>query len=215
MKRFLCVVYFALCSFAQAEGRELMVSASSWAWAPPDSARITLELEATGANASGAQESLRVLQDQVTAALKSFTPQPVIADRGYVLGGSGPKITKQGVVRTKTFVGVDIQDLSLVGKVVDKALSAGAKSVTDVAYRVRNDELLKSKAAEQATQLAQKKATNLASSLGVSLGPVLSASVTERPQGRVRRERRERGENVDAFSDEEYFVTVTLRYGLQ
>jgi len=48
--------------------------------------------------------------------------------------------------------------------------------------------------------------------LGVRLGPLLSASVTEAPEGRILRLRRQEGKDLGDYSDQELHVIVDLRY---
>ncbi len=71
---------------------------------------------------------------------------------------------------------VKIRDLEKVGDILDKATGAGANQVGSLSFTIDDPEKLNSEARQKAIDNAKTKARDLAKSLGVSLGKVVSFS---------------------------------------
>ncbi len=197
--------------------QEIEVSADAWAWTPPDHVRVTVLVEASGKTSV---EALKVLQGKagtITAAIKQ-----VIGEEGNI-NSRGDEITPTGQskldttaeVQMKRYIGIETKALEKSSAIIDAALKAGARSITDVDYAVRDDHQNRLHAIEEATQRAKNKAEALAKSLGITLGSVLSATVTEESDGRTLRDKRIRGEDVAAnYRDTDSHIFVSLRFGI-
>ena len=69
---------------------------------------------------------------------------------------------------------VKIRDLTKIGSIIQCATEAGANQIGDLQLLVDEEEIFKTQAREEAIQQAKEKAQNLASQLGVRLGPIVS-----------------------------------------
>jgi uncharacterized protein YggE len=68
-----------------------------------------------------------------------------------------------------------VADLSLIGRVIDAAIQAGANRVESLRMGLKDDETQRAQALRLAAQKARVKAEAIASGLGVRLGAVISA----------------------------------------
>jgi hypothetical protein len=80
-----------------------------------------------------------------------------------------------GYTATNT-VEVTIEDLSLIGKVIDAAIGAGATNMNGLHFTVKEPEPLRQKALALAARQAMSNAAAIARGLGREVGAVLVAS---------------------------------------
>ncbi len=226
------VVQFLLLSFLSLPGtliaqggdqgaqipNEVAVTADAWAWAPPDHVRLTILLRASGATAGEAQAIILEKEGKIVQALKQLAPDNFqVLPRGdkFTAGEKGAAIAKNSPITVERYLGIETAALNKAAQLVDAALNAGGESVTDVLYLVKNDASLNELAMQDATKKARGKAEAIAKSLGVQLGPLLSATVSEEPAGRIIREKFQRGVELEMFGDNDMHVFVSLRFGIE
>jgi uncharacterized protein len=154
----------------------------------PDRARISfaVETEATTAQEAG-QENAR-LMDQVMAAVRQAGPSEMrVETLGYQLE---PRYRFVGDERRREIAGytarntlqVIVDEVELVGPLVDAALGAGANRVANLAFEIRDPEPHRLEALRQAVEQARGEAQTMAEALGMRLGsPSRVEGGAERP----------------------------------
>lgn len=139
--------------------------------AEPDTAILELAVVTQAPSASQAQTENATKSDRVVNALKTLLgPKAEIKTSGYSLQpqrvykeNQPPTITGYEARNTIT---VTISDLSKVGSVIDTATRAGANSVTNLQFTLRNDQPVRDQALAEATREALSKARVIAQTLG-------------------------------------------------
>ena len=197
--------------------RDISVQGEATMFSAPDTLRITAVVETLGATTTDAQKNLDSTIAKLTAQLSAAAPGKItVSSRGTTFSDAGAKargVSPNTQVTARGFVGLESSELSLAAKLVDTALAAGATSVPDIDFVVRKNEELKLRAVNEATAKARRQAEAIASSLGVKLGKVLSATVTEEPLGAILRNNRQLGGSaVNQYVDEEIRIFVALRF---
>lgn len=157
----------------------------------PDRARISfaVETEATTAQEAG-QENAR-LMDRVMAAVRQAGPSEMrVETLGYQLE---PRYRFVGDERRREIAGytarntlqVIVDEVELVGPLVDAALGAGANRVANLAFEIRDPEPHRLEALRQAVEQARGEARTMAEALGMRLGaPSRVQGGAERPTPR-------------------------------
>jgi hypothetical protein len=93
----------------------------------------------------------------------------------YPQGGGQPKIT--GYTATNVLE-VTLNDVSLVGKVIDVATQSGANTVTGLHFTLKDESAVKTRALREAAANARAKTEAMAQALGLRIVRVLSAEET-------------------------------------
>ena len=78
--------------------------------------------------------------------------------------------------RASTTVSVRVEDIGLVGQVIDAVLNAGANQLEGVSFGVQDDQSTRQQALRQAIAEARGKAEVMADALGVSLDAIISVT---------------------------------------
>jgi hypothetical protein len=162
----------------------IRVTGEATVTANPDQAKIDIGVvtQAESAGAASAQNATRV--DAVLAALKKTLGQraeiktisySVNPNYRYPREGGAPTIT--GYTATNTLQ-VTLNELSLVGKVIDTAVQFGANSIQRLQFTLKDDSALQAQALTEATGKAKTKAQTIASALGVNIVQILEADET-------------------------------------
>jgi uncharacterized protein YggE len=150
--------------------------------AKPDRAEIDIGVFtlADTAQAAGSQNASKL--DAVLSALrKVLGPSADIKTISYSLSpqyryprdGTEPTITGYRAVNT---VRVRTDDLEQVGKIIDAATNAGANTIQQLQFELKDPSALRNEALRQAAQQAKSKADAIASALGVRVVRLLSVS---------------------------------------
>ena len=149
--------------------------------ARPDMARVSLGVTTEGTTASEAANKNAEQAAAVIAALRnalganaeihtvSYTLGPVY---NYPPGGGQP--TLRGF-QANNIVEVIITDLSIIGRVIDAAIAAGANRVESLRLGLKDEEPTRAQALRLAGQRARAKAQAIAEGVQVRLGSVISA----------------------------------------
>ena len=147
----------------------------------PDRARLTfaVETQATAAGEASAQNARRM--DAVIRALRSLGVRDLVVETfGYSLRPDY-STTPTDAMRARTIAGytalnnirVTVSDVGAVGKVMDKAIEAGANRVSGLAFEASDTEDARREALTLAVSRARAQAEAMAAALGRELGEPL------------------------------------------
>jgi len=146
----------------------------------PDQARIQLAVVTTAATAQDAANQNATQVNSVLSALRNV-PVPdanlqtlsysLTPNYNYPQGGGQPILT--GYTASNT-VQITLTDLSLIGKVIDTGIQAGANRVQGLVFGLQDDQPIRLQALKAATAQAKAHADAMASGIGVHTGAVIS-----------------------------------------
>ncbi len=186
---FLCLfVLLASLLAAQDSPRPHFVRASGEAIisAKPDRAEVTIAVStraptAQTASAQNASESARVL----SSIKQALGPGGQVKTSGYSLApqydysnGHAPRLT--GYEASNSFI-VRVDELSLLGKVIDAATASGANNVNGISFTLRDSSAVREQVLAEAATRARANAEALAKALQVQVVGLLEAEPTEAP----------------------------------
>lgn len=168
-----------------AEG-EINVNGTGIVMANPDTADISVSIEATGKTSDAAQKennkivqkvteamaALGVTKDNIVTAYTSVYPQ-------YQYDEDTGKSTIVGY-RSNTDLKVTTKDIDHAGKYIDAALNAGATGSNGVNFSVANQSAYYAQALQAAAKNAGKSADAIAQAFGKPLGAVKSVNELSR-----------------------------------
>src|SRR5215471_1732624 len=165
---------------AQTTPRTVQATGSATLTANPDQAQLDVGVVT---NAATAQDSAQQNANLTTAVLTAV--KAVLGSAGTVQTVSyyvNPRYStnpgQSSVIvgyTTSNTVRVTTNDLSILGKLIDAANQAGANSVGGLSFGLQDPEPRVPQALAQATKQAMTHAGAIASGLGATLGPVISA----------------------------------------
>ena len=179
----LCVWLPAGAGAQEAVGRpfppEIRVTAEASIAAKPDRATIDIGVvtESATAQAAAAQNAKRV--ETLLTALRAVLGEGAeITTISYSLDPvySRPKPGGSAVITSYSAANVvraTTDDLSLVGRLIDGAMGAGANRIDRLAFTLQDEQPLMAKALQQAAARAKGKAEAIAAALGVKIIRVL------------------------------------------
>ncbi len=185
--------------------------------APPDRVTVSVRFDQTAAGAEEASSQLDARADTLTQRIKTICADAAIRMRGdkYVPPAPGPLQLKAGApITIQRTVAIECTSPAKAGKIVDAALQAGGTVVTDVVFSASLDLKPSLDAIDQAAKRAQSKAALTAGQLGVKLGPLVSAVVTEEPEGESLRTQLQQGGSALDYGDRVQHVYVSVRYAI-
>ena len=146
----------------------------------PDQAQLTVSVSTEGATADAAgQQNANVSYTLMTALNGVIGSNGTIQTQGYSVyprysSGAGPS-TIVGYTATNTLQ-VTLNNLTLIGKVIDTANASGATSIGGLSLTLQNPDPVLQQALAAAAKQAQAHAGSIAAGLGGKAGPVISAS---------------------------------------
>ena len=207
---FLMMTVFGSGSFAQSTinvappAPSITVTGNATVEATPDQAIVRLGISQPGTTAKDAQDSANRI---VQAILKSIGALGVPAARIQTSrltispqysqqrpgGNEAPRIT--GYTANNS-VAVTLDNLTLIGPVVDAGLDSGANQLNGVQFKLKDDATAREQALKLAVEEARGKASAIAQALSATLGPL--QEVTESGSSVTPLE--ERGEAVFAMA---------------
>jgi len=170
----------AVAMFGQSQPRTVQATGSATVTATPDQAQIDVGVVTNGSTAQDSAQQNATMTTAVLTAVKA------------VLGSSGtiqtvsysvfPRYSnapgQSNVIvgyTTNNSVRVTTTDLSIIGKLIDAANQAGANSVGGLSFGLQDPEPRVLQALAAATKQAMTHAAAIASGLGATLGPVVTA----------------------------------------
>lgn len=167
---------------------QLRVSAEGKRNVPPDKAILTFAVETAGEKLAQVQEDnqdrmkrvLNVCEEldipsnliQTTSlnVIPKYPPRPRRSAEP-VLEPHAPRIIGYQVIHQ---VNVELRNIELVGKVVDRVLKAGANRFSGVSWGLQNEQPVKLAVLKDAAHQAQAKAKTLAGALGTRLVRIIN-----------------------------------------
>src|SRR5215831_12919650 len=179
---FLLFLLGAFCLGAQSTPlpRTVQATGNATITANPDQATLDVGVVT---NAGTAQDSAQQNATMTTAVLTAVNA--VLGSAGSVQTVSysvSPRYStaagQSNVIigyTTTNMVRVTTSDLSIIGRLIDAANQAGANSVGNLGFGLQDPEPKVQQALAAATKQAMTHATAIASGLGATLGPVISA----------------------------------------
>jgi len=162
----------------------LVVTGSAQVLTAPDQAVVRLGIVRQSPNAQTAQEQANaVAQEILTSIRRAGIPEREIQTSRLILSPvyaprtpesrDAPKIVAYNATNS---VSVRIDNLSLVGAVIDAGLKAGANQLEGVQFGLRNDLPAREQALKEAVNEARSKAQVMANALNVNLAEVMEAT---------------------------------------
>jgi uncharacterized protein YggE len=152
--------------------------------AKPDQARLSVGVIT---NAATAEEAMQRNATQTATVLDAL--KKIVASNGEIKTfnysvspqykfeqGHSPEITGYQASNT---VEVTLNDLNLVGKVIDGAGHAGSNSINSISFTLKNDQAVRAKAIAEATRQARANAEAIAQALNVKVVGVASAETLD------------------------------------
>jgi uncharacterized protein YggE len=173
--------------FAQAPAPQppvLVVTGNGEVLATPDEAFVRLGIVRQAPAAQSAQDQASAVAQQILNEIRKLgvMPEqiqtarlilsPVYAPRSPE-SRDAPRIVAYNASNTVT---VRLENLSLIGPVIDAGLKAGANQLEGVQFGLRNELPSRQQALKQAVNEARSKAEAMAEALRINLGEVLEVS---------------------------------------
>jgi uncharacterized protein YggE len=162
----------------------LVVNGNAEILAAPDEARVRLGIVRQANNAQAAQEQANTVAQDILAAVRrvGIQPQQIQTSRLVLSPVYAPRAPDSRdaprivAYNASNSIAVRVEDLSMIGAVIDAALKAGANQLEGVQFGLRNDLPSREQALKEAVQEARSKAVVMAEALRVNLGEVLEAT---------------------------------------
>jgi len=150
--------------------------------AKPDIAKVQLSIVTEALTSKLAQDDNSKKSKSITDYLKKqniedkdikTTGYNIYPQYKYPQFGGQPQITDYQVNQS---IEIKIRDLDKVSNILDGLVSAGANQVNDLSFEIDNPDALKAEARAKAIADAKKKANELKSQVGISLGKIVNFS---------------------------------------
>lgn len=178
-----CVLFS--CSFAQAaeNSRIISVSGSSSLKATPDRATVNISIETVAKDPKMASAENATVMNKIQRNIMALAiPRDKIKTTNYNLSpiyeyNNGKQKLTGYSVSNEILVTVD--NIDLVGTVIDTAINSGANSVNSVEFGLQDSGLYKNKALQEAVLDAKRKAQTIATALGKSIVNVQSVNASD------------------------------------
>lgn len=159
----------------------------------PDLALVTIQYSASGRTPAIAGRAAARRANAIRAAIIALgvpaDSLPTTGSSGWWWGswGNRSNIQVTNNMRDTAYVTNDaflvrLHDLSLVGRVIDTALTEGAQTISNVEFQATNTRDAQLEAIRQATREARGRAAAVAEASGLALGRVLNMSVNAPPR---------------------------------
>ncbi|MBA3238953.1 MAG: SIMPL domain-containing protein [Parachlamydiaceae bacterium] len=163
---------------------------------PADQLQITIGVVSEGAHA---EEALRDNSEKMRAIISALQMKE-LSNKEYSTGqfSISPTYTpypknpppewtqKINGYRVSNLLLIQTDKLNLAGQIIDAVSQAGANSIDQISFGLKDDRLYRQEAIRQATEHAKQDAENLASAANLKLGPILQISLdTGTPEPRI------------------------------
>jgi uncharacterized protein len=158
----------------------IVVTGTSEVLAVPDEAIVRLGIVRQAPVAQAAQEQANTVAQEILSAItkagvtsKDIQTARLVLSPVYNQRGPDQKIVSYNATNT---VSVRLDNLAIVGNVIDAGLKAGANQLEGVQFRLKNELPAREQALKEAVQEARGKAQAMADALRVNLVEVLEAT---------------------------------------
>ncbi|HXE12968.1 MAG TPA: SIMPL domain-containing protein [Bryobacteraceae bacterium] len=190
MSRLIAIVVFfsPLLAVVQANAqvlpRTVRAVGNATVTAKPDQAQISVSVNTQAATAEDAVSNDASKTEAVLNALKGLIgSKGTIQTTNYSVSpqykyeqGQPPEITGYDANHT---IQLTLNDITLVGKVIDTATKSGANGVNRIEFTVKDDARLQAEAIAKASLEARNNAEAVAKALGMTVSGVFSAETNE------------------------------------
>ena len=154
--------------------------------ARPDRAQISIGVinqaptaqAASAANATQTTQVIDAIKRTLGAGGELKTNGYSISPQYQYTNGRAPKITGYQASNTVLII---VNDLSLLGKVIDAASDSGANNINGISFSLKDDTDARNRALSEATQKARSAAEAIAKALNAHVVGVLQAETSEVP----------------------------------
>lgn len=175
----LCILFS--CSLVQAQDlRTISVDGSSTIKVAPDKATISISIENTAKDAKLASaQNAQIMQNIQSAILGLAITKDKMQTRNYNLYPVyNTKDNSREIIgySVSNEITVTIDNIDMVGTVIDTAINAGASNVNSIEFGLKDSQVYKDKVLQQAIADAKRKAQVVANSLGKSIVNVVSVN---------------------------------------
>ena len=194
---------------------EISVTAEQRYFSPLSIFRLSASLEAAGPNAEAAVQSLETATAKLKEAVKSLSTRAVVYVRKESLHNANRENSApsgNSAIKAQRQISVETTETDKAGKLIDLLFRSGVSAITQTQLFSPSEDRAHLDAVQQATDKAKRKAELVAASLGVKLGNILSASVTEEPPATELREGIEHGLGPISGGVQDSNVLVTVRF---
>ncbi len=168
----------------------LMVSEEGRVQLAPDKAVVHLSVETAGESLEKVQEDNRermekvmtrlqklgIKKEQIQTSSLTVTPQYPPRPRRQANQPIVPQVPKIIGYTVSHSLAVEVLDLTIVGRVVDSALKAGANRFSHIGWALQDNRPARIKALKSAAEKAREKAQTLARALNVQLIQLLAVT---------------------------------------
>jgi len=168
----------------------LTVSAEGKIDVPPDKGILSFAVETIGnelqevqkenqermAKVKNACQTLGIPPQRIQTTSLNVVPQypkPPRRPSDQIVESTIPRIIGYRIVHQ---VNVEVHHLEIVGDVVDRVIKAGANRFSGVSWGIQNEQPVKLRVLQQASEKAQAKAATLAKSLNLTLGRLMKVT---------------------------------------
>jgi uncharacterized protein YggE len=190
MSRLIAIAVFfsPLLAVVQANGQALphtvRAVGSATITAKPNQAQIQVAVSTQAATAEDAVSNNATKTQAVLNTLKTLIgSHGTIQTTNYSVSpqykyeqGRAPEITGYEAHHT---VQITLDDITLVGKVIDAATKSGANGINRIEFTVKDDSALRAEAIAQASLAARNNAQAIAKALGLNVTGIFSAETNE------------------------------------
>ena len=183
---FVLLAFSAICQEMPKAVHVVRATGEATRSAKPDRAQISIGVVTQAPTAQEASNQNAAKTTQVLDAMKrALGAGGEVKTSGYSITpeysypkNEAPRIT---AYRAANAVLVTIDDLGLVGKIIDRAASSGANSMAGISFTLQNDEAIRGQALAEAAVKARANAEAIARALNLQIVGVLEAQSTEAP----------------------------------
>ncbi|MBU0630200.1 MAG: SIMPL domain-containing protein [Candidatus Margulisbacteria bacterium] len=176
---FIIVALLCLTLAAAAKDQSIIVNGFGSVQVEPDTANVQLGVECSGKSAQAAQsENARLMKQVVEAIEKNGIAKKKLATSNFNIW---PEVRYEQNQPPKTVgyrcgnqVNVTIEDLTLISKVIDSGIAAGANNVRGLHFSRQDDKEAKRLALSDAVAAASEKAKTIAKAAGLKITGVQS-----------------------------------------
>ncbi|MCB0325033.1 MAG: SIMPL domain-containing protein [Bdellovibrionales bacterium] len=196
--------------------RDITVSAEARSRSAATTALLTVNVESTGKSASEAAAAAESREQAIRLAVSKLLPKASISSRGVTMENAatrGAPLNSSSAVHTERHLGIETEELTLVPKLIDACLQAGAAGVEVDFFKPTSGPSDKA-AAAQAVERAKEKAEAIAVALGMQLGAPLSLTVTEEPPAELLRRQMQQGKDISRTTERYVDLFATVRFEL-
>jgi uncharacterized protein YggE len=205
--------------------RTISVTGEGHAVVPPDTVTVSIGVSSTGDSIGPAVAENNASTEKVIQAVQALGVSPddiqttAFNVSSQVRYDEFGQPTQDVTYFVDNSVTVTLRDLSLLGRLLDDSLAAGANSIQNLSYGLGDPSAAEDLALSKALDAAQNQAQQLATSAGVTLGDLKSvteSATSPLPGARLAAEPGPKGVGVPtAAGSLEVTVQVSVTYGIR